>query len=62
MLTPAQYQIYENAEGEPFVLLKLHLAVHGLWMALALKPTIHLVLLSQFNLDRMQMIGKACLK
>lgn len=60
-MIPRPFQIYESAEGEHFVLLKLQLAVNGIWMALALKPTIHLVLLSQMNLDRMHFIGRASL-
>lgn len=61
-MIPAPYQIYENAEGEHFVLLKLQLAATGTWLALAVKPALHLVMLSQFNLDRMHYLGRASLK
>lgn len=61
MKPPCPYQIYEDSTGAQFVLLKLQLAVTGTWLCLAVKP-LRLVLLSQFNLDRMQYIGRVSLK
>ena len=51
------FQIYEDVSGEHFVLLKQQ--IPGVWQALKPRPVPRRVLLSEFNLNRLHLIGVA---
>lgn len=52
------YQIYEDTDGTHFVLTKEQVSGQ-VWFALRLQPVLSVVMLSQRNLSRLQLIGRA---